>query len=152
MAAPAGNAGAVTGEDSDARLLSDAEVGEALRRGAELVAWYNSLKDYALSTILAGGAIPGWKAVEGRGSRKWDDPDTAFQAMIANGVPEAMLWERKPVTPPALEKALGKKPFATFAASHVVQERGKPALAEAGDKRAEYNPAAVAFGGAANGG
>ena len=152
MAAPAGNAGAMAGEDSDARLLSDAEVGEALRRGAELVAWYNSLKDYALSTILAGGTIPGWKAVEGRGSRKWDDPDTALQAMIANGVPEAMLWERKPVTPPALEKALGKKPFATFAASHVVQERGKPALAEAGDKRAEYNPAAVAFGGAANGG
>lgn len=152
LAAPAGNAAGMTGESPDGRLLSDAEVGEALSRGAELVAWYNGLKDYALSAILAGRAIPGWKAVEGRGSRKWDDPDAAFQAMIASGVPEALLWERKPVTPPALEKALGKGSFAAFAAGHVVQERGKPALAEAGDRRPGYNPAAAAFGGTGNGG
>ena len=100
----------------DGPLLSDEEVGAALSAGAGLVAWYKDLQDYALLACLDGREIPGFKAVEGRGSRDWgDDPDAAFRILQERGVAEAMLYERKPVTAPALEKALGKKLFAEVA-------------------------------------
>lgn len=127
-------------------LLSDTEVGDALTRGADLVAWYNELKDYALQVCLDGKDIPGYKAVAGRSARDWDDLDTAFADLQQRGINEAMLYERKPVTPPGLEKALGKKPFAEVAADHVVQTPGKPTLVPASDKRPPYNAAEAAFG------
>lgn len=126
-------------------MLSDAEVGEALSRGADLVSWYNALKDYALQACLSGKDVPGWKAVEGRTSRVWDNLDAAFADMQSRGVAEALLWERKPVTVAGLEKAVGKKPFAEMSAGHVTIQPGKPTLAEASDKRPAYNAAAQAF-------
>lgn len=128
-------------------LLTDAEVGDALDRGADLVAWYNSLKEYALQACLDGNDIPGYKAVAGRSAREWDDLDKAFADLQQRGVDEAMLWERKPVTAPALEKALGKKIFADTATDHVVTHPGKPTLVPESDSRPAYNAAAIAFGG-----
>lgn len=127
-------------------LLSNAEVGDVLIRGEPLVAWYNTLKGYAADTILGGEEIPGWKLVEGRGSRAWDDLDAAFRDLQSAGIAEALLWTREPVTPPALEKTLGVKPFTAVAGTHVVKTPGKPALARDSDKRPTYNAAAIAFG------
>jgi len=127
-------------------VLTDAEVSDVLRRGAPLVDWYNSIKEYAQNAILAGKEIPGWKLVEGRGSRLWNNQDTAFDAITAAGVDPALLWVRNPLTPPALEKELGKKLFGEVAESYVLKQPGKPTLAPEDDKRPPYNAAAVAFG------
>ena len=132
-------------------VLTNAEVGDILERGANLVAWYNELKDYALSALLDGWDIPGFKVVEGRGSRDWTDLDAALQILQERGVAEAMLYERRPVTPPALEKALGKKPFTEIAGDLVTKKPGKPALAPESDRRPPYNAAQLAFGGVGNG-
>ena len=130
----------------DGPLLSDEEVGAALSAGAGLAAWYKDLQDYALLACLDGREIPGFKAVEGRGSRDWgDDPDAAFRILQERGVAEAMLYERKPVTAPALEKALGKKLFAEVADGLVRKQQGKPTLVPASDKRPPYNAAEAAF-------
>lgn len=126
-------------------LLSDAEVGAALTAGAGLVAWYKDLEAYALLACLDGREIPGFKAVEGRGSRDWADLDAAFKTLQERGVAEAMLWERKPVTAPGLEKALGKKAFAEVSDGLVVKQPGKPTLVPASDKRPPYDAAAAAF-------
>lgn len=127
-------------------LLTDVEVGDVLARGADLVSWYNDLKDYALGAALAGREITGFKVVEGRGSREWADLDVAFAELGRRGVNEAMLWERKPVTPPALEKALGKKTFTESAEDLVLKKPGKPALVPESDPRKPYNAAEMAFG------
>lgn len=129
----------------DGPLLTDAEVGTALAEGAGLVAWYKDLQDYALRACLDGKTIPGFKAVEGRGSRAWDDTDKALAALAERGVAEALLWERRPVTAPALEKALGKRGFANVAEDLVVKQPGKPTLAPETDKRPPYNAAQAAF-------
>lgn len=126
-------------------LLSDAEVGAALAEAEGLVAWYEDLKAYALAACLDGKDIPGYKAVEGRGSREWGDVDTAFETLQQRGVDAALLWERKPVTAPALEKVLGKRGFADVAEDLVVKKPGKPALKPISDKRPPYNAATVAF-------
>ena len=115
--------------------LSDDEVGRALTLGQRLKAWLSDLEEYALTACLDGKDIPGFKAVEGRSVRAWTDQDAAFSAARAAGVPDEMLYERKPVTLAALEKVMGKKPFAEAMKDYVVTPPGKPTLAPSTDKR-----------------
>ncbi|MDO3680403.1 DUF2800 domain-containing protein [Paenibacillus ehimensis] len=133
-------------------LISWEEAAEALRRAEGIVSWYNALKEAALAEALRGGDVPGWKAVEGRGSRQYVDLDAAFAHLQASGIDEALLYERKPLTPPAVEKVLGKKQYRELLeeTGHVVSKSGAPALVPVSDKRPaisdKIDPAAV-FGG-----
>ena len=129
------------------KLLTDTEVGDVLMRGRELAAWVKDLEEYALSAALAGREITGFKAVEGRGTREWDNLDTAFKTLQERGVAEALLYERKPASVAGLEKILGKKAFADAADGLVVKKPGKPTLVPSSDKRPAYNAAVIAFGG-----
>ena len=128
-------------------MLSDAEIGDLLIRAADLVTWYNDLKDYALSAILEGRSVPGWKAVEGRSNRAFTDTDKAFEAIINSGVSEEMLYKREPLTLTETEKLLGKKQFAEIAGSFVFKPAGKPALVVESDPRPDYKSAAHDFAG-----
>ena len=116
-------------------LLSDVEVGEILYKAEGLEKWVKDLKDYALAALLAGQEIPGWKAVEGRSKRAWDDMDQAFAALKAAGIEEAMLYHQEPYTLAQLEKGIGKKKFTELVGDHVTTPPGKPALAPETDKR-----------------
>lgn len=143
---PASQATAETEADGTP-LLSDAEVGDVLERARQIAAWVTELEAYALRATLEGRQIPGWKAVEGRGYREWiGGTDAAFKALQERGVPEAMLYERKPVSVAGLEKILGKKTFDTQADGLWVKSAGKPTLVPESDTRPAYNPAAAAFG------
>jgi len=116
-------------------LLSDDEIGRILQKAQELKAWVSDLEEYALSKLLEGGEIPGWKAVEGRSVRQFEDIDKAFEILKANGIDEALLYERKPITLSAVEKLLGKKRFAELLDPLVVKPPGKPTLVPETDKR-----------------
>lgn len=120
-------------------LLSDAELGDVLTRATGLEAWKSDLSDCALSALLDGREVPGWKAVEGRKSRVWDDTNAAFDTIRAAGVDDAMLYERKPLTLAAIEKEIGKTKFADIAGAHVIQQPGKPTLAPESDHREAIN-------------
>lgn len=115
-------------------VLSDEEVGHILDTAKDLKAWASDLEDYALRTLLAGGDIPGYKAVEGRSNRAFSDQDAAFEKLIEEGVDEAILYERKPLTLAKVEKAVGKEIFKTIE-DFVTKPPGKPTLAPEGDKR-----------------
>lgn len=115
--------------------LTDAEVAEALTLGQRLRAWLSDLEEYALHACLDGRELPGWKAVEGRSVRAWIDVDSALDAARLAGVPEEMLYERKPITLAQLEKLMGKKPFAETMADYVTIPPGKPALVKTDDRR-----------------
>lgn len=118
-------------------LLTDEEVGAVLEKVQHLEAWVKALKEYALTECLNGNVIPGWKAVEGRGSRNYVDIDKAFEHLKASGIDEALLYERVPLTVPKLEKELGKKQYRELLeeAGLVQKSAGKPTLAPASDKR-----------------
>ena len=126
-------------------LLSDAEIGDLLQRGARLTQWYDDIKSYALDAILAGRDVAGWKVVEGRANRAWDDQDAALKDIIAAGYEEAVLYDRKAKSLSELEKMIGKKRFAEIAGGHIVRPAGKPTLVVESDKRQPYNPAAADF-------
>ncbi|WNX84387.1 DUF2800 domain-containing protein [Agathobaculum sp. NTUH-O15-33] len=131
--------------EPSAPLLTDAEVGDILTRAISLEAWVKDLKNYALTATLEGREVAGWKAVEGRGSRDWNDVDAAFAALQEHGIAEALLYERKPVSVAGLEKTLGKKDFAETAEGLWTKSPGKPALAPETDPRKPYTPAEAAF-------
>ncbi|MNM10453.1 PD-(D/E)XK nuclease superfamily protein [compost metagenome] len=118
-------------------LLSWDEVGEVLRKADGIVKWYEALKKATLAEVLKGGQVAGWKAVEGRGSRDYTDMDKAFSHLKEKGIDEAVLYERKPLTPPQLEDALTKKVYKELLedTGFVVKHPGAPTLAPDGDKR-----------------
>lgn len=119
----------------DPRLITLDELGEYLKRGKDMAAWLEDMKEYALSESLAGADVPGWKAVEGRGSRAFTDTDEAVDTLIKNGIDESVLYERRVLTLAQMEKAVGKKAFGDLVGDLVVKNPGKPTLVEESDKR-----------------
>lgn len=126
-------------------LISNEEVGQILERAEHLDAWVKALKEYALAEVLKGHEIPGWKAVEGRGSRSYVDQDAAFAHLKANGIDEAMLFERVPLTVSKIEKVLKKADYVSLLEEpgYVVKSPGKPTLAKLNDKRKAITPDAA---------
>ena len=116
-------------------LLSDEEVGEALKQAQDLAKWAEDLKDYALAESLKGKLIPGWKAVEGRGSRSFVNMDAAFATLCEHGYDESMLYERKPLSVAQIEKLIGKEGIQTLLEGLVEKSPGKPTLVVDTDKR-----------------
>lgn len=118
-------------------LLSDVEIGQILEKAMDLESWVKALKDYALGETLKGKEIPGWKAVEGRSQRNFVDIEKAFEHLKANGIDEAVLYERVPLTVSKLEKQLGKKQFKELLEEPGFIEKtpGKPTLVPISDKR-----------------
>lgn len=115
--------------------LSHGEVGAILAQARDLSSWVKKLEEWALSELLTGAQVPGWKAVEGRSSRSWADQEKAFSTLIENGIKEEILYERKPLTLAQIETEIGKKDFRAFVGNLVEKMPGKPTLAEETDKR-----------------
>ncbi len=121
--------------DKNPKLLTNEELGQYLLKGKDVAKWLGDVQDCALAECLAGNEVAGWKAVEGRGGREWTDMDLAFARLQENGVPETILWERKPLTLVQVEKAVGKKEFESFVGDMVIKRPGKPTLVEQLDQR-----------------
>ena len=67
--------------------------------------------------------------------RAWTDPMAPYEEAKRAGVPEEMLYERKPVTLAQLEKIMGKKAFGETLSRYVFTPPGKPTLVTSDDKR-----------------
>ena len=125
--------------------ITDAEIADAIALGKDVSDWYKKLSEYAAKKLESGGAIPGLKLVAGRTTRTWDDQNTAFADLIRNGIPEAVLYEKTPVSVPGLEKLIDKQAFARFVVPHMIQSPGKPALVPESDPRKPWSPAKADF-------
>lgn len=116
-------------------VLNHDEVGSILTQAKMLADWVKKLEDWALSELLIGAQIHGWKAVEGRSGRVWANQEGAFNKLISEGINEELLYERKPLTLSQIEKEIGVKDFNALVGDMVIKTPGKPALAEQSDKR-----------------
>ena len=131
-------------------VLSDDEVGQALKLAADIKKWHGVIEKYVLNAILGGKSIKGWKVVEGRSNRTFDDVDKTYSMLAEKGIDKALLYKSVPVTLTECEKLLGKKDFAQMCEDHVIKPAGKPTLAEDCDPREPYNPAVSDFAGLEN--
>ncbi len=130
-------------------VLRDDEISALLTKGADIVAWYNDLQDYALKAILNGSHIEGYKVVAGRSNRAFTDAEEALNRIRESGVDEAMLYDRKPKSLAELEKLLGRSSFDELCGDLVQKPLGKPTLVTEADKREPYSPAVADFAGVA---
>ena len=130
-------------------ILTHAEIGDLLERGANLDAWLRDLKEFALGAVLKGEEIPGWKAVAGTSLRKIKDQIAAITALKAAGYDEALLYKaREMVTFGELDKLVGgEKQLKSLLGEIVQKPLGKPTLAPISDKREVYRSAAADFAG-----
>ncbi len=119
----------------DPRLMTPEDLGRYLKAAKLLKAWAEDMQEYGLTLCLDGQEVPGWKAVEGRGSRAFTDQEAAFKVLMDHGTDEAMLYNRVPLTLAQAEKVVGKKEFAALVGDYIDKKPGKPTLVPAADKR-----------------
>ena len=132
-------------EPKEILTLTPEELAKCLDRLDAINAWTKAVNDYALAQALDGLAIPGYKIVEGRAVRKYTDEREVAKAAVAAGYEEALIYERKLLTLSAMEKLMGKKPFAEVCGAYVEKPQGKPTLAPESDPRPATKTAATDF-------
>ena len=126
-------------------VLAPHEVAEVLKMEPLVSLWLKRVKDQALTTLLDGGEIPGYKVVEGKlGNRKWSDELKVAAALEAAGVSRDDYTETKLLTPAGMDKALGKKRVAELLTDLIDRSPGAPTIAPATDKRPAYDRLAEA--------
>lgn len=127
-------------DSPDPLLISADEAGAILNRAGDIQAWLSDLENLVTNSLLSGEPVMGWKLVEGRSVRKFADEQKVVEAMKAAGFDEAMLYERKLLTLTQMEKDFGKKAVAETLSGLIIKPQGKPTLAKASDRRAEFKP------------
>jgi hypothetical protein len=115
-------------------------IADILKQKSAITAWLKAVEERALSQMLSGEEIPGYKVVEGRGSREWRDAGEVkyFMEIESDYAPEAYL-KTELLSPYQMEKSIGKKKVAELLGQHIVTKPGNPTIAPATDKREPYS-------------
>ena len=125
-------------------ILAPHEVAEVLRMEPLITLWLKRVKAQALTTLLDGGEVPGFKAVEGRGSRGWVDELRVAERLRAADYATEDFTKTELLSPAAMEKALGKKKVAELLPDLIDKKAGAPTVAPMSDKRPVYDRLAEA--------
>lgn len=126
--------------------LSPAEIGDRLLRADILRAWLSALEKHAYGEALAGRMPAGRKLVETASRRAWKDGELVMRQALRSfdGIGEADLFDRKPISPAQFEKLIGKKQAAEFVKPYLAEPKKGYALVSASDKRPAVTPPADA--------
>jgi hypothetical protein len=100
---------------------------ETLSQLTTLENYIKAVREFAYSEAQQGRCPPGWKLVDKRASRKWrmDDGEERLVSHLQNATmfkKEALYDKPSLLTPPALEKILGKRFFSELCEEFVVKE------------------------------
>lgn len=123
-------------------VLAPHEVAEVLAMEPLVALWLKRVKAQALTTLLDGGEVPGYKVVEGKlGNRKWVDELQVAEKLQAEGYQLNDITETKLLSPAAMDKSIGKKKVAELLDGLIDRAPGAPTVVPASDKRPTYNRA-----------
>lgn len=120
-------------------VLAPWEVADVLKMESLVSLWLKRVRDQALTTMLNGGEIPGFKVVAGRGSRAWADDLEVAELLKASGYSQEEITKTELLSVAAMEKALGKKKVAELVGGQILSYTGSPTIALETDKRPVYD-------------
>lgn len=119
-------------------LLTDEDIEDILSKVDDLVAWAADIKEYALQQAISGKDWTGYKLVEGRSNRRYNNETVVADAVSRAGFDP---YERKILGVTAMQKLLGKSRFDELLAAYIEKPQGKPTLVPESDKRPAMNTA-----------
>ena len=126
-------------------VLAPHEVADILRMEPMVTLWLKKVKEQALTTLMNGEELPGYKLVEGKlGNRKWRDEQTVNYILNSAGYNDADITETKLLSPSQMDKAIGKKKVAELLEEYIERSPGAPTIAPITDKRPAYDRLAEA--------
>lgn len=128
----------------DPDLMTKDQIEQLLPLLDPLIEWAKQVQEYALEQALKGEEYDGYKVVEGRTNRKFEDEDAAMDALKAAGYDEALLYERKLQSMSKLETLVGKRRFTQIVGDYIVKPTGKPVLVPETDPRPVYDRSSAA--------
>ena len=121
-------------------ILAPHEVADALKMEPLISLWLKRVKEQALSDLLEGKEIPGYKVVEGKqGNRKWSDELKVAEALKGAGYSIEDITETKLRSPAEMDRAIGKKKVAELLTDMIDRAPGAPTIALDSDKRPAYD-------------
>jgi hypothetical protein len=132
----------VHGRTASVEVLAPWEIAEVLRMESLVSLWLKRVKEQALTTLMNGGDVPGYKVVAGRGSRGWADDLEVAAVLKANGFTQEEITKTELLSVAAMEKALGKKKVAELVGGHILAHQGAPTVVPETDRRPTYDPSA----------
>ena len=117
-------------------VLAPYEVADVLRMEPMVTLWLKKVKEQAMTTLMNGEELPGYKLVEGKlGNRKWKDEQTVYCTLKNMGYAERDITETKVLSPSQMDKAIGKKKVAELLEGLIERAPGAPTIAPITDKR-----------------
>lgn len=122
------------GDFKEQNELSGEDLVWALERSKALTDWVSALQAEAVSRLMSGKAVPGYKVVEGRRLRQWKDKREA-EVVLVGELGEEAYKPKEIITPAQAEKSLGKAKSKTLVAPLIETPQGNPTLAPVSDKR-----------------
>lgn len=126
-------------------VLAPHEVADVLRMEPMITLWLKKVKEQALTTLMEGNELPGYKLVEGKlGNRKWSNEETVFNVLTSAGYSDHDITETKILSPTQMDKAIGKKKVAELLEEYIERTPGAPTIAPISDKRPAYDRLAEA--------
>ena len=134
----------ITGGKAAVPTLAPWMIADILKQEAMISGWLKAVKDRALTQMLNGEQIPGYKVVEGRGSREWGNEPDVILALETGGVTYEEFTKTEILSPAALEKSIGKKKVADLVGALIVSKPGSPTIAPESDKRKPFDRLAEA--------
>lgn len=119
-------------------VLAPHEVAEVLQMEPIINLWLKRVHAQALASLLDGKEIPGYKAVEGRGSRNWTDEE-AVLAELSKTYNAQDITKTELLSVAQMEKAIGVKKTKELVGELINRTPGSPTIAPESDKRKPYN-------------
>lgn len=123
-------------------LLTEEEIADIVKGEKKFTDWITSVTEYALDQAVNNGkAWPGLKLVEGRSVRKYSDETKVANALRAQSIPDAEIFNTKVKGITDITKLLGKNDFEKIVGEFVIKPAGKPVLVDEADKRPAFSTA-----------
>lgn len=95
---------------SDPTSFTPQRLARVLENAGLIEDWVNRVREYAHSLAESGVTIPGWKLVQKRAIRKWEDEEAAEAFLLGElDLTRDQIFEEKIKSPAKIEAVLGRK-------------------------------------------
>ena len=117
--------------------IDDEQLARCLDDAPLIKAWASAVEKEAVSRLMGGRTIPGWKVVQGQKNRQWTDEKKVEGALSRAGVKLADRYSKKLISPAQAENHIGKDH--KILTKYVVRPPAGPTLVTEKDERPALN-------------